>query len=89
MYAAQRIQNRFLRAIKYFPPSTRIVDIHAHFKIKSIQSRSAELLRKFSIAKRGHDLISAELEEFEQEIAPRERKCPTILDQMILINKSH
>ena len=66
MHAAQRIQNRFLRAIKHFPPSTRLVDIHAHFKIKSIQSRSAEFLRKFTIAKRGHDLISAELEEFEK-----------------------
>ncbi len=35
---AQKIQNRILRAIKYFTPRTLIADIHSHFKIKSIKA---------------------------------------------------
>ena len=86
MNAAQKIQNRFLRAIKYFPPHSRIADIHSYFKIKTIECRSAELLMKFTKAKRGHDLIAADLEEFQKEIAPRNRKYPTIFDTMLRFN---
>jgi len=86
MDAAQKIQNRFLRAIKYFPPHSRISDIHSYFKIKSIKSRSYELLMKFTKSKRGHDLIAADLEEFQNEIAPRSRKYLTIFDTILRFN---
>ena len=83
---SQTIQTRFLRAIKYFPPRTRTTDIHSFFKIKSLEVRSAELLKKFTVAKRGHDLISGELEEFEDQILSTERKFDTIFDKMVKIN---
>ena len=82
----QIIQNRILRAIKYFPPRTRISDIHSFFKVKSIKCRSAELLKKFTIAKRDHDLISAELDEFQTETLPRDRKYETVFDKMLKFN---
>ena len=85
----QVIQNRFLRAIKYFPPRSRISDIHSFFKIKSIKNRSAELLKKFTIAKRDHDLISEDLEEFENEIASRDRKFVTVFDKMLNLNSNN
>ena len=85
----QVIQNRFLRAIKYFPPRSRISDIHSFFKIKSIKNRSAELLKKFTIAKRDHDLISEDLEEFENEIASRDRKFVTVFDKMLKLNSNN
>ncbi len=86
MDAAQKIQNRFLRAIKYFPPHSRISDIHSYFKIKSIKSRSYELLMKFTKSKRGHELIAADLAEFQNEIAPRSRKYLTIFDTILRFN---
>jgi len=60
---------------------TKISDIHSYFKIKSIKSWSDELLIKFTKAKRGHDLIAADLEEFQNEIDPRNRKNSEILQK--------
>ena len=83
MDATQKIQNRILRAIKYFPPLTRIADIHIYFKIKSVGARSTELLKKFALAKRDHDLISSELSEFVSDTLPRDRKFDTTFDKLI------
>ncbi len=84
----QRIQNRILRIIKYFPPRTRIADIHAHFRIMTLSERSDQLLKKFTLAKQDHDLISSELEEFEDEIFPKNRRLDTTFDKMLRINAS-
>ena len=87
----QVIQNCFLRAIKYFPPRSHINDIHSCFKIKSIKSKNrfAELLRKFTIAKRDHGLISEDLKEFENEIATRDQKFATVFDKMLKLNSEN
>lgn len=54
------------------------------FKVQSINGRSAECLKKFSIDKR--DLISAEPGEFKIETLTSDRKYTTVLDQIYKFN---
>ena len=79
----QKIQNRMLRSIRYFPPLTRIIDIHAYFQNKLLENRTSDLLKKFTIAKLTHDLISKELAFFEDYIQPTNRKLVTTYDLML------
>ena len=79
----QILQNRILKQIKYFPPRTRTIEIHAFFKIPLIENRTEELLKKFAIAKRHHDLIASELNQFKTEILPRQRKLTTVFDKIL------
>ena len=57
----QKLQNRILRQIKYFPPGTSTAEVHEYFKIDTISTRTHELLKKFARAKSDHDLISASM----------------------------
>ena len=82
----QILQNRILKQIKYFPPKT--TDMHAFFKLQLIDQRTEELLKKFAIAKRHHDLISNELKNFKKTIFPKERKLLTIFDKILHYNNS-
>ena len=79
----QKIQNRILRAIKYFPPRTKISEIHSYFKIPTIKDRSDHLLRKFTLAKTNHDLITTELEKHSMQPSTNSHKPPTTFDQML------
>ena len=79
----QKIQNRILRAIKYFPPRTKISEIHSYFKIPTIQDRSDHLLRKFTLAKINHDLITAELENHSMQPSTNSHKPLTTFDKML------
>ena len=81
----QIIQTRIQRQIVYFPPGTRIIDIHKAFGIQLLEKRTDDLLRKFTIAKRDHDLIAAELAEFEDGIFPVTRSLNTNYDKMLII----
>ena len=74
-----------LRQIVNFPPGTRIIEIHKAFGILLLEKRTDDLLRKFTIAKRDHDLIAAELAEFEDGIFPVTRSLNTNYDKMLII----
>ena len=62
--------------------------MHAFFKLQLIDQRTEELLKKFAIAKRHHDLISNELKNFKKTTFPKERKLLTIFDKILHYNNS-
>ena len=83
MNKLQIIQTRILRQIKYFPLKTRTSAIHNYFNVKTVESRTNDLLLKFTKSKINHDLISQELQIFKNEIHPSKRKLWTIFDTML------
>jgi len=83
MKKLQLLQTRILRQIKYFPLKTRTSAILSYFNLDSLETRTAKLLAKFTIAKRDHDLISSELAIFKEKIHPTENKYRTTFDKML------
>ena len=81
----QKMQNRILRSLKYFPLRTKSIRIHSFFNLQTIEKRSLELLKKFSLAKRDHNLLQAELEDFKNNIYIKSRKLHTTFDKMLQI----
>ena len=78
----QKIQNRMLRSIRYFPSHTRIIEIHAYFKIQLLQNRTAEILKKYTMEKLNNTLISNELAFFQDCIEKSELVDFVVLDHV-------
>lgn len=62
----QKLQNKFLRHIKFFPIKTKIVEIHKQLKIELVETRSKNLLNKFLSKKTSHQQLRMDLDEFNQ-----------------------
>ena len=77
----QKMQNRILRIIKYFPIKTSIDTIHKELKIEKLEERSNHLFIKFLKAKQGHDLIAQEIQEYQaRDLQVSNNKFATPLD---------
>ncbi|RNA15046.1 hypothetical protein BpHYR1_017356 [Brachionus plicatilis] len=70
----QKLQNRVLRIIQYFPLKTRISDIHQKLNVDLLVTRLNKLFANFISAKRSHSLIQEELNDYQE--AEREDKVP-------------
>ncbi|RNA27764.1 AP-like endonuclease reverse transcriptase [Brachionus plicatilis] len=53
----QKMQNRMLRIIKYFPLKTSIKTIHKELRIDLIDDRANKLFSKFITTKQSHEII--------------------------------
>jgi len=60
----QKIQNKILKIIKFFPIKTSIRTIHKVLKLETIEERANQLFIKFLTAKANQDLIAHEILEF-------------------------
>ncbi|RNA23492.1 AP-like endonuclease reverse transcriptase [Brachionus plicatilis] len=60
----QKMQNRILKIIKYFPLKTSIITIHKELKIDLIDDRANKLFLKFVATKQNHELIANETKDY-------------------------
>ncbi|RNA35822.1 acid-sensing ion channel 2 [Brachionus plicatilis] len=58
----QKMQNRILRHIKFFPLKTRITNIHNNLKIDMVATRTKLLLDKFLLKRVEHQQLTKDLE---------------------------
>ena len=60
----QKLQNRVLRNIHFFPIKTKITTIHNVLKVDLLNSRLTKLFSRFVQAKSHHKLINQELSNY-------------------------
>ena len=60
----QKIQNKILKTIRFFPIKTSTKSIHNYFKIELIKDRTEQLLKRFLMKKQTDNLISKEIENY-------------------------
>ena len=74
----QKIQNRILKQIKFYPFKTRIAYIHSNLKIELLEPRSIRLFEKFVSSRSSHKQINEDLNNYEPET--RQKKFFTLFD---------
>jgi hypothetical protein len=76
----QKIQNRILKSIKWFPFKTRINYIHDKLKIDLLANRNDKLFEKFVAKRLSHQQICDDLNE-ERSITDPSAKHSTLFDK--------
>ena len=76
----QIIQNKILRAIKFYPLKTSVNHIHSDLKIETIESRATKLLRSFIESKDGNDLIPPAIERYKLNQPIPKQRFATLFD---------
>ncbi|CAF1073509.1 unnamed protein product, partial [Brachionus calyciflorus] len=64
----QKLQNRILRTIKYFPIRTKITDIHNSLNIEMLEKRYSKLFKKFVLSRLTHEQIQEDIQKYNQTI---------------------
>lgn len=62
----QKLQNRILRSIKFFPIKTRIADIHKNMKIELLEKRYNKLFKNFVFSRLTHSQIQEDIRNYSQ-----------------------
>ena len=78
----QKLQNRILRSIKFFPIKTRIVDIRKNMKIELLEKRYNKLFKNFFFSRLTHSQIQEDIRNYSQN---NQRKLYTPFDFFLKI----
>ena len=76
----QKIQNKLLKSIKYFPPGTTSNQIHNFFKVNNVKDRMKQLIKKYLHKRINHEQIFNELNSYNQTKLPTQQRFETPYD---------
>ena len=82
----EKLQNRILRTIKWFPLKTRTTDILKSFKITSIKDRSIALFKRFINTRKNNDLLKPEIQEYNKLLDKNILRRFTTLFDLVILN---
>ena len=82
--STQKLQNKILKIVKFFPLRTKITDLHAQLGFEMVNSRSEKLFHKFLLTRLNNELIQEEFTKYLDELPlePQPKKFFTLFDQM-------
>ncbi|RNA43308.1 hypothetical protein BpHYR1_009597, partial [Brachionus plicatilis] len=64
----QKLQNKVLKHIKFFPLKTKIVTIHKFLNLDLLEPRSKKLLYKFLTKRANHQQLIQDLESYQAKL---------------------
>ena len=76
----QKIQNRILKQIKFYPIKTKTEHIHRDLNIQTIKQRTKALFLHFTLSRRNDDFLNREINSYAINKTPN-NKFETLFDQ--------
>ena len=81
---AQKLQNKILKIIKFYPLRTKSSEIHNDLGIETIHTRTEKLFQKYLLSRLNNDLIHEEYTTYleEEELDLTHKRFPTLFDKL-------
>jgi hypothetical protein len=76
----QKIQNKILKIIKYFPIKTSIRTIHRVLKLETVEERANNLFTKFLLSKSKQELIASDISQYVEAQLSQTKRFKTPFD---------